>query len=139
MIHEQVQAWKQLKEWVSWIQDPLLRNAMMAEFRNRAINEWGYCPDDRNSTRSDKPALDEWERDFMNGLESYQEFGVDTRTAEREQETKEARARMRMFVEEGGSLSKIPENIRTPFITKLYYEALHDVGDQLINRLIEIG
>ena len=58
MIQEQVRAWKQLKEMVAKVEDPTLRNAMMAEFRNRAINEWGYCPDDRNATRRDVPALD---------------------------------------------------------------------------------
>lgn len=124
MIQEQVRAWKQLKEMVAKVEDPTLRNAMMAEFRSRAINEWGYCPDDRNATRKDIPALDSWERDLLDDIKKSQTFGVDTRAQKREAERKELEKNMYFFVKDGGSLTDIPPEIRTDSVVDAYLRVL---------------
>ena len=124
MIQEQVRAWKQLKEMVAKVEDPTLRNAMMAEFRNRAINEWGYCPDDRNATRRDIPALDSWERDLLDDIKKAQTFGVDTRAQKREAERKELEKNMYFFIKDGGSLTDIPLEIRTETVVDAYLRVL---------------
>ena len=41
MIQNYAQAWKFLKEQTARVRDPILRNVMIAEFRKRALNEWG--------------------------------------------------------------------------------------------------
>lgn len=124
MIQEQVRAWKQLKEMVAKVEDPTLRNAMMAEFRNRAINEWGYCPDDRNATRKDIPALDSWERDLLDDVKKTQTFGVDTRAEKHETERKELEKNMYFFIKDGGSLADIPPEIRTDTVVDAYLRVL---------------
>lgn len=124
MIQEQVRAWKQLKEMVAKVEDPTLRNAMMAEFRNRAINEWGYCPDDRNATKKDIPALDSWERDLLDDIKKTQTFGVDTRAQKREAEQKELEKNMYFFIKDGGSLADIPPEIRTDTVVDAYLRVL---------------
>lgn len=132
MIQQQVQAWKWLKQQVSKVGDPMLRNAMMVEFRQRALREWGYCPDDGSVAKDSDVVLDDWERDFATGIKGAADFGVDPRKGKREAEIHEARSRMRHFVEHGGCLMDIPEHLRTPFIEQLFYEALDWYGDQLM-------
>lgn len=127
MIQEQVRAWKQLKEMVAKVEDPTLRNAMMAEFRNRAINEWGYCPDDRNAARKDIPALDSWERDLLDDIKKAQTFGVDTRAKKREAERKELEKNMYFFVKDGGALTDIPPEIRTDTVVDAYLRAVKKI------------
>lgn len=135
MIQEQVQAWKQLKEQTSKIPDGTLRNAMMAEFRKRALSDWGYCPDDRYGiVKKETIELTDWEKELLQDIEKAKMFDLDVREKKREQEIKEAKARMCDFIEHGGALEDIPEDIRTPFITNLYYESLFQVGSWIIEQ-----
>jgi hypothetical protein len=127
MIQEQVRAWKQLKEMVAKVEDPTLRNAMMAEFRNRAINEWGYCPDDRNAARNDIPVLDSWERDLLDDIKKAQTFGLDINYIRKDKhavEQKELEKNMYFFIKDGGSLADIPPEIRTDTVVDAYLRVL---------------
>lgn len=132
MIQQQVQAWKFLKQQVAKVKDPVLRRAMMTEFRQRALRDWGYCPEDGSVAQKSDVVLNNWEQDFFKDVKGAADFGVDPRKEKREAELHEARCRMRQFVENGGCLMDIPEEIRTPFITNLFYEAVHWYGDQLM-------
>lgn len=135
MIQEQVQAWKQLKGMVAKVEDPTLRNAMMAEFRKRALSDWGYYPDDRRGVaKNESVELDEWGQQFLDDIKKSIMFDLDVREQKREKEIKEAKARMCDFIEHGGALEDIPEDVRTPFITNLYYESLFQVGSWIIEQ-----
>lgn len=128
-------AWKWLKEQTQKIPDPTLRNTIMAEFRKRALRDWGYCPDDRHGIAKTGPVeLDEWEQQFLDDIKKSQMFELDVREEKRKQEIKEAKARMCDFIEHGGTLKDIPEDIRTPFITNMYHESLITVSSWLIER-----
>ena len=86
---QQAQAWKQLKSMVAKVEDPTLRNTMMAEFRKRAIRDWGYCPDDKYSiAKKDTVELDDWEKELLNDIQKAELFELDTRTQKREAERK---------------------------------------------------
>lgn len=132
---QQASSWKWLKEQVEKIPDPTLRNTIMAEFRKRALREWGYCPDDRRGVaKNESVELDEWEQQFVDDIKKSIMFDLDVREQKREKEIKEAKARMCDFIEHGGMLEDIPEDIRTPFITNLYYESLSQVGSWIIEQ-----
>lgn len=141
-LQEKTKAWKFLKDCVSKVQDPILRNVMMAEFRKRAVRDWGFNPDDRYSVAKEPtPELDDWEKEFVADIEKAKKYEIDTRKEKREKEKKEAHARMLHFVEHGGKLSDIPDDIRTDTIKKLYYECLLEYGDNIIaeaDRLLEV-
>lgn len=138
-VSQQSVAWKQLKEQVSKVPDPTLRNAMMAEFRKRALRDWGYNPDDRNGVaKKETVELDDWEKEFLQDIQKAQMFELDTRKSKREHEIREARARMRDFIESGGNLDDIPGDIRIDFIRSLYYDTLHKTCEQLVNQLMEL-
>lgn len=130
---EQTKAWKFLKDCVSKIQDPTLRNVMMAEFRKRAKQDWGFNPDSKYGVaKNESVKLDDWEKEFVADIKDTITFKIDTREEKRKKTTKEAHARMMQFIETGGTLADIPEDIRTDSIVKLFYECLNEYGDQLI-------
>lgn len=132
LTQQHAQAWKFIKSQVSKVKDLDLKMATMAEFRKRALNEWGFNPDDGKLATDDDVILNDWERDFVADIHKSNQFDLDVRPDKREAEIHEARSRMRHFVEHGGCLMDIPEHLRTPFIEQLFYEALDWYGDQLM-------
>ena len=132
LTQQHAQAWKFIKSQVAKVHDPDLRMAMMAELRKRALNDWGFNPENGKLATNDDAVLDGWEKDFAGCIQKTVSFELDVRKPQREAELHEARCRMRHFVENGGELMEIPEEIRTPFITQLYYEAVQWYGDQLV-------
>lgn len=141
-IQQQTKAWKFLKDCISKVQDPTLRNVMMAEFRKRAVRDWGFNPDDRYAVAKEPTIeLDDWEKEFIADINDHKMFKVDTRAEKREQTKKEAKARMLDFIARGGNLLDIPDDIRTDTVEKLYYECLMEYGDNLLaeaDRLIGV-
>lgn len=132
-IQEQTKAWKFLKDCVAQVKDPTLRNVMMAEFRKRAQRDWGFNPDSKYAVaKDDEVKLDDWEQEFVNDINDHKSFKVDTRAEKRKQTAKESHARMMAFIERGGQLSDIPEDIRTDTITQLYHDCLMEYGDNLL-------
>lgn len=125
---QQAQAWKQLKSMVAKVEDPTLRNTMMAEFRNRAINEWGYCPDNKYSiAKKDTVELDDWEKELLKDIQKSELFELDTRAKKREAERKELEKNMYFFVKDGGSLADIPSEIRTDTVVDAYLRVLKKI------------
>lgn len=132
-IQEQTKAWKFLKDCVSKIQDPTLRNVMMAEFRKRAKQEWGFNPDSKYGVaKNESVELDDWEKEFVADINDMITFKIDTREEKRKKTMKEAKARMMQLIITGGTLSDIPDNIRSNTIDKLYYQCLMEYGDQIM-------
>lgn len=125
------QAWKFLKEQTSKVQDPILRNAMMAEFKKRALKEWGFNPDDASIYQGDESDLDSWEKEFVNDINDSITYGIDTREDKRKTTEKETRARIRLMIRNGESIADVPDEIRTPHIEKLFLEELHNYGKEL--------
>lgn len=131
MTQNYAQAWKFLKEQTAKIQDPILRNSMMAEFRKRALNEWGFDPESGDLPTINDIKTDEWEKDFLEDLQIAQKFNIDTREEKRKKTLDETRACMQHFISHGGRLSDIPDDILTPDIRELYYRELFRNGDDL--------
>ncbi len=131
-IQQHVQAWKFLQQSAAKVSDPVLRNAMMAEFRRRALAEWGYCPGDGTIATNADVQLDAWAKEFVQDLKDSDAYGLDTRAKKRDATLREAKNNMRQFLLDGGKLSDIPDHIRTPDIEALYYECLYEYGDKLM-------
>lgn len=130
---EYVQRWKWLKAQVNLVQDRTLRNAMMAEFRKRALRDWGFDPENGGiNTKTESVVLNDWEKDFLQDIQDSRVFGFNVRQEKQKKEAKEAKTRMLDFISRGGSLKDIPEDVRTDTIVKLYYECLNEYGDQLM-------
>lgn len=124
MTQNYAQAWKFLKEQTAKVRDPILRNVMIAGFRKRALNEWGFDPETTNISTDSDVSLTDWEQDFVQDIQDTISYGIDTREEKRKKTLDETVANMRQFVSLGGKLSDIPDDIRTPYIEKLYTDAL---------------
>lgn len=117
---EAASRWKKIKEYTNKITDPILRESVLADFQQRAIDEWGFCPDN-NQYKAKKPDLEPWVEAFLEKVKKAVEYGV---FKVDEQVEKEARARMRVFVERGGDYTDLPEYLQTPDIAMLYMDAM---------------
>ena len=126
---QQMRAWKFLMEELQKIQDKDLKKAVIAEFRERALRDWGWDPATGNLAEPRTPELDEWEKDFVERVQLAQQLGVFIPDPALDAET---RAEMRKFIRNGGTLLDIPENLRTPVIIDLFYAVLHEEGEELL-------
>ena len=122
--------WKYIKDQLKLVQDPILKNIMLAEFRKRAVRDWGFDPEGKSLNK--EIVLDDWEKELVEDINDFKSFGVDNRVEKREKTRKEAKARMKDFISKGGSLKDIPEDIRTDNIKKLFYECLFEYGDEIM-------
>lgn len=114
--------WKKIQEFTNKITDPVLRESILAEYQQRAIDEWGFCPDN-NEYKPQKIELEPWQEAFLKRIKSSVEYGV---FVVDEQVEKEAKARMRDFIRKGGKYSDLPEDLRNQHIAVLYISTLLD-------------
>ena len=129
---ERAKIWRFLKDCVAKIPDKTLQNVFMAEFRKRAIRDWGYNPDSKYGVAKENIELDNWEQEFVNDINECKQYQIDTRAEKRKQTAKESESRMLDFISHGGCLNDIPEKIRTGTIVKLYTKCLIKYGDYLM-------
>ena len=117
--------WKKIQEFTNKITDPVLRESILAEYQQRAIDEWGFCPDGKEHKAS-KPELDPWQEAFLAKIKSAVEYGV---FVVDEPTEKEAKARMRDFIEKGGKFSDLPEDLQNQHIAVLYMDTMLELID----------
>ncbi len=132
LTEQRASAWKFLKSQVAKVQDPDLRMAMMAEFRKRALNEWGFNPDNGKLATTENVILSDWEREFVADIQKTTQFELDIRKEKRESERRAIIANMRKFVQDGGQLMDIPDDVRTDDITAMYFDAVRWYGGRLV-------
>lgn len=124
LTQQRVAAWKYLESQLRLVQDPVLRNSMMAEFKKRALEDWGFFPKTGQVAKKTPVVLDDWEKELVADIEKHLQYEVDTRKDKREKEARLAKANMRIFIEKGGSFSILPKELQTEHIHKLYIETL---------------
>ena len=127
-----IKTWEHLKTAISKIYDPKTRSLYYRALLSRCIDEWGFNPENPTSTQKNTVIFDEWEQDFAQDIQDTISYGFDTREEKRKKTLDETCAYMRQFVNDGHTLSDIPEELRTPFITGLYLKCLYRQGDVLL-------
>lgn len=115
--NQQAQAWKHIITECNKIEDPVLRQSYIQNLRLRALNEWGYNPDDGKVTID----LLEWEKEFIDRIKQSARFDIYESNTELERETQ---IEMLKFIEDGGTISDLPDELKTPYIIDLYNQTL---------------
>ena len=126
---EKVRILNDLKEKLKLIYDNKTRQMYYKALLVRAINNWGFNPD-KPADQVNETELDDWEQEFVESINDFKMFGIDTRKEKREQTHKEALNRMKNFIIKGGLRADIPEDIK---VDSLYFEALFSLGDDILN------
>lgn len=127
--------WKWLMGMVDKVQDPVLKNCMIAEFRKRAINEWGFDPTDPKYELNESDIdFTPDERKFLNKIKVAQRFGAWVKDEKLERET---RANMCNFIDLGGGFSDLPEELQTPYMAQLYLDCLQKNVEIIKNNFTE--
>lgn len=114
--------WKKILEYTKSIKDPILRESILADYQQRAIQEWGFCPDN-HIYKKKNIELEPWQEVFLKKIKSCLEYGVFIKD---EAVEKEARARMREFIRKGGSFTDLPIGLQTQDLHILYIDVLLD-------------
>lgn len=126
---EKVRIWNDLKEKLKLIYDNKTRQMYYKALLVRAINNWGFNPD-KPADQVNETELDDWEQEFVESINDFKMFGIDTRKEKKEQTHKEALNRMKNFIIKGGQRADIPQDIK---VDSLYFEALFSIGDDILN------
>ena len=131
MIQDYAKAWNWVKGELQNITDPILRNTILADMKQRALTEWGFCPEDGSLASDDDLILDKWESKFVEDIQDTENYGVDLRKENRANAEKEMRNAMRKMILDGKGLHNVPDDIRTPWVDKIFLEELMRYGDEL--------
>ena len=137
------QRWKTLMVMVERVQDPILRECMINNFRNRAKLEWGYSPDGvvarAEEVKPETPA----QVAIHEKIKECAEYGV---WKHDEEVDRAAMANMMAYVRAGGKLEEIPSHLRCDAIDRMYRECkdrlhaeLMEEADDVIKRLDEVS
>lgn len=131
-------AWKFLQDQCNKIQDPILRNSYLATFKQKAIEEWGFCPDNtgikpKEYTADDLPPL---ERFMYDKLQSALEYGVWERDEALEQENLRA---MKNLIDKGWTYWDLPPEQQNDTTYELYSKALELWTDELVEAYKTVG
>lgn len=130
---EATKRWKKLMEYVNKIQDPVLRESFIAMYQERAIKEWGFCPDKtEHQKKKENVVLEPWQQEMHDKLQMALEYGV---WGKDEQIEKEAKARMRLFIERGGTFDDLPEDLQNQHIAVLYLDTMIEMIKYLEEQL----
>lgn len=132
------QAWKLILNHLEKIQDTTFRNILLATFRRRAIQEWGFDPETSYIAKDSDVKLDDWEKEFLLAINDAAAYGINPRTEEQKATKALALASMTDFIRHGGTLTQIPEDILTQNIIDLYFEALHNETTRLCQAMDEL-
>ena len=117
---EKIRIWNTIKDKIKVIYDIKTRQIYYRAMLARAINEWGFNPENPSAKVDSVIELDDWEKDFVADIHDSIVFGIDVRKEARAREKQEALANMRGYIRKGGSLVELPD-----FAHDLYFEALH--------------
>ena len=116
-------AWKQLVEMCNKIQDPMLKKSYLAAFKQRAIEEWGFCPDTtgikpKEYTADDLPPM---ERMLYDKIQVAMDYGVWEKDEQLEQENIR---HLKCLIDKGWTFRDLPEEHQNATIYELYLKAL---------------
>ena len=132
VVQERVRIWKELKAMLAKVTDKDLYNGLLAEYRRRAIAEWGYDPERGEPVQATSLSLTDWEKDLVRDIRKSQLYELDVREEKRKKTDAEARVAMMDYVRSGGLLEDIPENIRCDGVDALYRECRDKIHADLM-------
>ena len=127
---EKAIAWKYIQEALDKIVDPVLKQSMFGELYSRAEKMWGYCPTEEKP--SNKIELKDWEQSFLEEIKVAQTYG--TMIVDEQESIKRDRANkhwMMEFIRWGGDLDDLPEEIRSDYVRRLYFDCLLEYGTEI--------
>lgn len=129
---EKIKVWEQLKSEINKIYDQKTRSLYYRALLARFVNEYGFNPENPVCGQKNTVNVDSWEKEFIGDIQDTISYGLDVREEKRKKTLDETCAYMQQFVNDGHTLSDIPEELRTPFITDLYLKCLYKQGDVLL-------
>jgi hypothetical protein len=123
--------WKMIKSSLDRIQDPILRESILENYRQRAEEDWGFCPGGK-PVKKQTIQLDEYEQNLLKRIKTGKEYGV---FQQNEDVMTEFKIRMKDFITKGGKFSDLPKELQNEHILKAYLDAIYEEMENCINFL----
>lgn len=123
--------WKKIKEFTDRIFDPVLKASILEVYKQRAEDEWGYCPDGK-PVKKQTIQLDAYEADLLKRIKACQEYGV---FMPDESVNTAFRVNMRDYVAKGGKFSDLPKELHNKHILRGYLNAIYSEMEDCITFL----
>ena len=119
---EATRRWKTLLQMLNKISDPMLKESMLAMFRSRAIEDWGFCPDNSGKVKPyDASMLPPMQSLIYEKLQSCKDYGVWEQDPELD---KACLNKMLNLIDRGYTYFDLPDYLQCPTILDLYLKAL---------------
>lgn len=123
--------WKKIKEFTDKILDPVLKSSVLETYKQRAIDEWGYCPDGK-PVKKQTIQLDEYENNLLKRIKAGKEYGV---FVPDKSVNTEFRVKMRDYITKGGKFSDLPKELQNKHILRGYLNAIYGEMEDCITFL----
>lgn len=137
---QNIRAWNTLKEYISKIHDDKTRKIYYTALLSKATEEYGFNPQTAKVSKTDNSVvLDAWEKEFVEDIHKTQMYQLDVRAEKRKKEHKEALARAKLFIQQGGSYSDLPDDLKNEHTAKLWLEAMDMLLDEINEQIANIG
>lgn len=130
---EKIRVWHALKDQIGKIYDYKTRSVYYKAFLARACSQWGFNPEKPGQPiQNESVELDDWEKEFVEDIKDSITFGFNVRKQKQNREFIETRRNMREFIQQGGTLKDIPENIKSKNIVDIYVKELLFEGAEIL-------
>lgn len=120
---EKLQAWKQIMAFVKNIHDPDAKKLYHDTLLLRAINEWGFNPENVGAETQQQVHLTESDKEILEAIHAANTFGVNILADKKEETDRKTYYEMFCYVRDGGKLEDIPKHIRCDEIDRMYHQA----------------
>jgi len=129
---EKIKTWETLKAEINKIHDPKTKNLYHRAFLARAIDTWGFNPENPASVQKNAPSVDDWDEEFVQDIQDSISYGFDTREEKRKKTVDKTRSNIKNMLRSGYTIKDIPDEIRTPYIEKRFWEMTDEYTQELM-------
>ena len=129
---EKLQAWKYVVSMVKEIKDPSAKKLVHDTLLLRAIDEWGFNPENVGEKVQQQVQLTESDQEILDAIHAINTFGVDILADKRKETERETYYEMFCYVRDGGRLEDIPKYIRCESIDRMYHQAQDTIHRDII-------
>lgn len=137
---QKIRAWNNLKEYIKNIHDNKTRKIYYTALLSKAIEEYGFNPETAKVSKNENNVvLDDWEKEFVEDIHKTQMYQLDVRAEKRKRTHKEALARAKLFIQQGGSYSDLPDDLKNEHTAKLWLEAMDMLLDEINEQIANIS
>lgn len=129
---EKIRAWKKVMSFIKNIYDKDTYKQYHDALLLRAIDEWGFNPENVGAEVQQQVHLTESDKEILEAIHAANTFGVNILADKKEDTDRKTYYEMFCYVRDGGKLEDIPKHIRCDEIDRMYHQAQDAIHKDMI-------